>query len=219
MVRKNDIYAYLLEKKTLLLRYAVQIYSWAVPQVLHLKSTIQAKKEIILKISIPFFIILWGFYACTSSQRVISHNLDDIFNISDDIRNNYADKPNYWGLSTEKTIHDSLVSKKFIHAGKIVLTGGENILIGNGANADIIMPNMTTFDIVLKYLNKAQCISYVEAPLSSDNLVKLSAIHIINANGTFSFEWGEGKYTLPIRKYSVKDICDIKDNIVVWTFQ
>ncbi|MCM1324559.1 MAG: hypothetical protein NC218_10585 [Acetobacter sp.] len=176
-------------------------------------------KEIIIKISVPLFIVILGFYSCTSTQRNISRNVSDIFQISDDIRAHYAGKPDYWGLSTNTILQEKFIASKFLQKNKILLSGGEEILIGSGVNADIIMPRMMTFDIVLSHLNKAQCIAYVENNISIENQVKLQRITIFNDKGTYAFTWGGADYSLPIKKYASKDLCSTSGNTVVWTIQ
>ncbi len=175
-------------------------------------------KEIILKLSFPIFLILVCFCTCTSSQRTISRNIDDLFEISDEIRGHYADRPGYWGLSTDFILANNIISNKFIHNGKILLSGGEAIFIGSGIDANAVMPGMSSFDIVLSKLNKAQCISYAEKNISPDNLVKLQRIQISNQTGDYSFEWGGSNYKLPISKYATKDICINDENTLIWTF-
>lgn len=219
MQKKIDFMKLLAEAKLRLPPYLTTLKLSTNVWILKLKEVIITQKECILKIAIPLLIILLGFYACNSSQKTISRNISDIFSISDDLRNNYINKPDYWGLSTEKAVNDALVSDKFIRNGKIILSGGEEVLVGNGFNADVIMPRTQTFDIVLKNLNKAQCISYVEAPISLENQVKILMISVLNDSGTYTFEWGKEPYKLPVSKYAAKDVCTTNGNIVAWSFQ
>lgn len=177
------------------------------------------RRENIIKLLIPLLLIFLGFYSCSSLQRRVSQNVSDIFLISDDIRSRYAGKPDYWGLSTEKVIHEGFVSAKFIRNGKLLLSDEEEILIGTGKDADIVMPRVTTFDVILPHLNKAQCIAYAENKISMENQVKLQRISILNATGTYPFEWGGEKYSLPLKKYASKDICDNADNVIIWTIR
>jgi hypothetical protein len=91
-------------------------------------------------------------------------------------------------------------------------------LIGNGIDATIVMPQSQTFDIVIKGLNKSQCIAYAEADLDEKNLVSINQIFIINKQGTNSFEWG-GANTLPVKNYASKDFCADHDNILIWSIK
>lgn len=175
-----------------------------------------SNKETIFKVALPILIVLTGFYACTASQKTVNKNVNEIFLISDQIRSYYANKPDYWGLSTKSAIGQNLVEKAYISNGKILLSGGKEIFIGKGINADIVMPRSLSFDIVLPSLTKAQCIAMAEAKLEPENEVKLLAIQIINVAGEYTFEWG-GKYKLPIPKYASKDLCIDGKNTLIWS--
>lgn len=173
-------------------------------------------KQNTIKFFLPFVIIGLGFYACSASHRIIMRNIDDIFAVSDQLRNAYVDKPDYWGLSTETILQRELLSQNFIKKGKLYLSGGEEFFVGNGKNADMIMPRSTSFDIILNHLNKAQCISYAEAKLSTEYQMKLTQITISNISGDYTFTWG-GNMPLPITKYTSKNYCIDDNNTLIWT--
>lgn len=198
---------------------SVSIYRDFYPYVLSLFKKLSKKdnKEFIIKAFFPLFLIGIGFYACNSSHNLIKKNIANIFEISDEIRANYSNKPDYWGLSTQALIKEGYISSKFIKNDKIILNSGDEIFIGSGIDASPVMPMQTTFDIVLPKLNKAQCIAYVEAPLTEDKQVKLLSISIFNKKGAYTFEWGNSLYSLPVKKYASKDICDNSDNTIIWS--
>lgn len=173
-------------------------------------------KENIIKVIIPALIVTVGFYACTQARSEAQKNVKDIFVIADNIRSNYVGKADYWGVSTSSVINNNMLSKKFISNNKIVLQGHKEILIGNGANADIVMPQSQTFDIILKGLNKSQCIAYAEVKIDNERLISVSKISIVNETGQHSFEWG-GKNSLPIKNYASKDFCIDTDNTLIWS--
>jgi len=175
-------------------------------------------KSAILKTLVPLVIVVFGYASCTMAQRQILRNIQDIFVISDEIRTFYANKPDYWGLSSDFAIKNNIIPAKFIKDNKIVLSNGLEILIGNGDKAETIMPMSQSFDIVLPQLNKAQCISYAEAPLVQENLLKLLSIRIINTSGEYLFEWGGAK-TLPIKKYATKKLCADNKNTIIWSIK
>lgn len=184
----------------------------------YIKSFFHLHKTAITKFFIPFMIIACGYYACSASQKAILENISQIFAISDDIRAYYVDKPDYWGLDTASVIQNRIISKKFIHHGKIKLHNGMEIKIGSGEKAETVMPLTQTFDIVLSGLNKAQCISYAETPLQDENALKLYRLTIINKNGSYIFEWG-GVRSLPIEKYATKDLCADQENTLIWSLK
>ncbi len=184
---------------------------------------IKIKKEkdkylnILLKISILLLIVLVGFASCSQNQKVISKNIASIFSISDDIRTYFSDKPSYWGLSTNYVLEKSIISQNYVSNGKIVLKNNKEISIGQGYQATPVTPNAKIFDIVLKGLNKAECISYLEAEISKTNLVKLYSISLINNNINLIFMWGNTNTPLPIKKYTGRSVCDADNNTIVWS--
>lgn len=183
-----------------------------------LKEFVVNKKELILKAGLPILIIIFGIYTCSSSQKDITRNISDIFTIAEDMRSYYADKPDYWGLSTESVLKNRIVQERFIKGNKLVLSGGLNILVGQGLTAETVMPRSQTFDIVAPALTKAQCISYAEYPLTKEQLVNIEQIIIGNDSREISFTWG-GEYSLPVQTYKTKDICAEGKNTVIWTLK
>lgn len=173
--------------------------------------------NILLKTSILLIIVLVGFVSCSQNQKVVSKNLSTIFSISDDIRVYFSDKPSYWGLSSNYVLEKNIISQNHVSDGKIVLKDNKEIFVGQGYQATPVTPNAKNFDIVLKGLNKAECISYLEAEISKTNLVKLFSINLINNNINLIFTWGNTHNSLPIKKYTGRSICDTKDNTIVWS--
>ena len=174
-------------------------------------------KHLAIKILFPVIIVFLGYYSCSSAQKIIHDDIQDIFAISDDIRSFYADKPDYWGFNTDFVVKNGL-STSFIHDSSIVLRHGSKLQIGKGVDADTVMPSVQNFDVILKDLTKAQCISYAETPLTEEQLLKVEKIDIVNQAGIFTFEWG-GERVLPIKKYDTKSLCQDKSNTVIWTLK
>ena len=218
MLTKTDFKKYLFSAKNYIIVRYIAVRQNFKSLWKNIANTIKENKEMIFKLSFPLLLVLAVFYSCSSSQHRVTQNISDIFKISDDVRFHYADQPDYWGLSTQKILQDKFISEKYIRNGEIYLPGGEEILIGNGANADVVMPKMSSFDVILPHLNQAQCISYAEGKISDEDIVKLQRISIVNSGGTYSFEWG-GTYKLPITKYASKDVCSHSDNTLIWTIQ
>lgn len=175
-------------------------------------------KKNFLKIVLPIFIVGISYYACSSSQSTINKNIKEIFSISDNIRAYYADKPDYWGVSTKSLIDNKIIPNKFIYQNKILLHGKTEILIGHGERAEVVMPLNQYFDIVMPNLNKAQCMSYAEAQLLQEDSLKVYSIRIINMLGDYLFEWGGGR-PLPITKYATKDLCIDGQNTIIWSIR
>lgn len=182
------------------------------------KAYVASNRETIIKAIVPMAIVVAGFYACSTSQEKIERNMKDIFELSKEIRSYYADKPDYWGLSTKYLITGNVLSQRYIHGNKIILDGGLNVLVGSGEKAETVMPRVSTFDIVASGLNKAQCISYAESILSKEELVVVEQITIVNSSGTYLFSWG-GENSLPVKKYASKDFCADTGNTLIWSIK
>lgn len=175
-------------------------------------------KDTLLKVVLPVFIVGLGYYACSFSQSTINKNIDEIFSISDNVRAYYADKPDYWGVSTQSLIDNKVIPEKFVHDNKIILHGKMEILIGHGEKADVVMPLTQYFDIIMPHLNKAQCMSYAEAQLLPNVSLSVYSIRIMNMLGDYLFEWG-GNRPLPIAKYATKDLCIDGQNTLIWSIR
>lgn len=178
----------------------------------------QAYQRTIIKFSIPFLIIIILLYSCLSARRVVNHNLTTIFELANNIRLYYSNKPDYWGLSTNVLINNDVIPSQYVEHNVIRLENGVRILFGEGYSAEPVSPRALTFDIIMPNLNKAQCLSYAEALLSGQQLLVLDKLTIYNDLGTFPFTWG-GENSLPIKKYSSKNYCMKGSNTIIWSLK
>lgn len=175
--------------------------------------------EVICKISIVLFIFIIGVLFFTNSQSRANKTIADVFHISDNIRQFYIGKPNFWGLNTQTVVKEKIIDSKYIVNDKIITAKGLAILVGKGFNADTLMFLDNTFDIVINDLDKSNCISLLEADIAKENVVRLREILLKNTNGIFSFRWGDDKYSLPVKKYIAKDICSDVNNSLLWSVE
>ena len=171
------------------------------------------------KVVTVIFIVLAGVSLCTFSKVGTNKSISDVFTITDSIRQHYIGKPTYAGLSTDYVISEKIVDNRFIRDGKVIIGKNINVLIGKGKNASPLMFFDNSFDIIAKDISKVDCISLVEANIQEENIVKLQKITVINAKGEFSFQWNDGQYSLPVKKYSAKDICNNGENVVIWSVE
>jgi len=214
----NDIktkFIALWQQTRLLLSAAV---SFVLPIIKKSQNYFLEHKQTLFKLSIPAVIIAVGLYSCSAEKKKIRLNMEDIFTISEEIRGAYVGYPDYWGLSNSNIIKQNILSSRFVKNGKIILSGGEEVFIGRGAEALPLMPRETSFDIVMRGLTKAQCITYTEYPLSEEHLIMIERISIVNASGQTDFDWS-GLHTLPIKTYESKDFCADKNNTVFWSIK
>ena len=176
-------------------------------------------KETIFKISLPAVIIFLGFYSCSGINPKADTEVQNIFQISDDIRLYYSTKADYWGLNTDFVLDNKIIDSKFIRNKKIVIGTNTQLLIGKGSNATPLMPRDNYFDVVIKDLNQKQCALFLEANISEQNQVKLVSIAVENTNNHSLFLWGKDKFGLPIQKGMGKEVCSGEKNTVIWTIR
>lgn len=177
---------------------------------------VQNNKELIIKTSIPILIIALGLYACGNGKRVAEKTVSELFLISDEIRLKYSNRPDYWRLSTDYVIKEELISSSYIKDGKITLHNNKELLIGSGKDASIVLPRSLSFDLIIKNLNKTDCILFLESKINEDNLVKLENITLSNSNNDYVFSWGDKEYSLPVTSYIGKKLCN-DSNTIFWT--
>lgn len=161
---------------------------------------------------------LIGFiFVCTGLIYFSMHNpyedlQERVFAIAHKVNNYYREKPGYWKLTTDSALEDGLL-------GDIRTAYAEyDFSIGQGVNGESGLPSDVTFDIALKNLGKAACITLSEYPVEESQRLSLLKIAIITEGKVTEFSWG-GENKLPIRKYDARNICAGNKNTVIWTFQ
>ena len=162
-------------------------------------------------------LIISLLFALIALCYVIFHNPykelhEQIFQTAEHVRKYYSDQPGYWKLNTQSAINDRLVGDK-------LLKSEYAFKIGIGADGETGMPSNNSFDIALSGLNKSSCIGLVEAEINKDQQLGLQKITIINSLGSTDFVWGDNNQPLPVVKYTTRNICQPKENTVLWTFQ
>ena len=172
----------------------------------------------IIKVAIPCLVIAFFFYSCSSSRRVITRNIAEIFEIAENVRAYYNSKPDYWRLSTEVLIDNNVIPTQYLQDKNIVLEDDIHILLGEGYLAAPVSPRMLTFDIVIPNLNKAKCMAYAEAELSEQQLLVLDKLTIYNDAGNAVYTWG-GENALPVVRYSSKNFCINGINTLIWSLK
>lgn len=148
---------------------------------------------------------------------ILNHNpyseiQKDILKSAAKIHSYYRDRPGYWQLSTNTAKEDGLIKKRLMRHIEY------DVQVGQGLDGENSLPSDLNFNIVLKHLNKSACISLSEMPIAEELQLILQQITIINAAHNVEFTWG-GNPSLPVQKYTARQICESSENIIVWTFQ
>ena len=142
--------------------------------------------------------------------------VNQMTDLGSNIRSYYQNRPGYWGLNTGIVTSNKIAPKEMIKGGKLVSQLGE-VLVGNGAEGNIIMPGARTFDIVYTNLNRIDCINMVGFKFKDEQYLGLAGIKVLNSEKEIDFAWGS-EYNIPVSKFQAKEACS-KENIVIWTFE
>ena len=138
--------------------------------------------------------------------------------LTSNIRRYFQNRPDYWGLSTQMVLDKNIYPNKMLKNNHLIGYFGNPVLVGNGLNADVLMPGARNFDIIYKDLNKKQCIGLASFKFSSQFWLGVTGITIINDDNKLFFTWDDKENSLPIQKNTAKDICDAK-NTIIWHYE
>ncbi len=159
------------------------------------------------------------FSLCNKKEDIGTETaVKELQQFSQNIRNFYKNRPDYWGLNTQMVIDKQLYPLSMYKDGVLKSHYNTLVLVGNGINADVLMPGAKSFDIVYKYLNKRQCIEFVSYRFSQDFWLGISGVSIINDNKEVLFSWGIDN-ALPIKNETAKILCKNSNNTIIWHYE
>lgn len=179
------------------------------------------KQRINLKIAAGcaglLFLIIGGIVWISRPNPKITLAAKEVMSVAEEIRKFYRNRPGYWGLNTESVLKNNLLPASFIQNGKTVNALGKNILIGQGAEGNLVMPGARSFDIVFADLDKKECEQLAEFQFTENQSLGLLSITIINNGQQTEFSWG-GENKLPITAENARRYCG-KQTSLLWTFE
>ena len=149
------------------------------------------------------------------SKRFVNA-INQMIDLSENIRSYYQNRPGYWGLNTNIVINNKIAPAGMIADGKLSSQFDE-VLVGFGIDGEIIMPGAKTFDIVYKGLNRIDCINMVGYKFKDEQYLGMVGIKVLNPEGETNFAWGTVN-NIPVSKSQANKICS-KENIVMWSFE
>ena len=164
-----------------------------------------------------FFLLCWLFIAFFFAQEN-SGTTDaalELEQLTSNIRRYYQNRPDYWGLSTQMVLDKNIYPHKMLKNNRLIGYFGNPILIGNGPDADVLMPGARNFDIIYKELNEKQCIGLAAFKFSQKFWLGVTGISIINDKYNQFFTWDDKENGLPIQKNTAKNICK-GNNTIIW---
>ncbi|MBO5442938.1 MAG: hypothetical protein J6A33_04035 [Alphaproteobacteria bacterium] len=163
------------------------------------------------------FLIIGGIVWVSRPNPKIILAAKEVMSVAEEIRKFYRNRPGYWGLNTESVLKNNLLPASFIQNGKTVNALGKNILIGQGAEGNLVMPGARSFDIVFADLDKKECEQLAEFQFTENQSLGLLSITIINNGQQTEFSWG-GENKLPITAENARRYCG-KQTSLLWTFE
>ncbi len=175
-------------------------------------------KQIMACVAIGLLLIATlAFLFSTSPKENYANVEQEIFEFSNNIRNHYKLKPDYWGLNNENVIKNSLAPKQLVRNKKIMSSIGREYIIGQNENGDTVMPSQRNFMLTLDNLSKKACKKIATLKIANENHFGLQKVIIGNNSGIHEFEWGSDN-PLPVSKEDADKNCENK-NRISWVFE
>ncbi len=139
----------------------------------------------------------------------------ELVKLDANIRRHYQNRPDFWGLSTQTVIQNKIYPQNMFQNGKLVGFFGNDILVGHGEEAQVLMPGARGFDIVYKNLNQKQCEELASFKFDEKFWLGITGISLNNGDEIKYFTWSDKNYALPIKKDMANEICS-SSNTIIW---
>jgi len=140
--------------------------------------------------------------------------------LAQNIRRHYKIRPDFWGLSTREVIGKRLYPSTMT-ARTDSLHGyfGAPTTVGADENGTVIMPTGRQFAIAYHNLTKQQCVGLGSYKFSQDFWLGLKKVSLNNQKETYSFEWGNKDFRLPLERSQLREMCRPQTNTLVFYFE
>jgi len=166
-------------------------------------------------IAVVILVIPLSLFCC--SEQDIEPAANQLVDLTAKIRQKFSNKPDFWKLNTQWVIDNQILPENMIDDGCIINALGKNVLVGFGAQGQMLMPGAKSFDIVYENLNYNECVALASYQFSMQQLLGLLSLVIINENLENRLVWGEdGEF--PPSTEKAQTICG-KNNILIWNFE
>ena len=144
--------------------------------------------------------------------------MDDILKIVNDVHATYANKTSYWGLSTKTFFGNDILTKYRYKENQLINALGKPILIGEGEDGNVVMPNGRSFDVVYTDLSAKECVDAATYRFEQPEELGLLRVTIAGGGESRVFEWGAKDFGLPISHVEAERFCS-NGAKVLWTFE
>lgn len=168
--------------------------------------------------SVAVVILLFGIvFLFPDKNDAISAAKQEINELSNNIRNHYKTRPDYWGLSTENAVKNSIVPTQMVRGNKIMSTLGKEINVGQDKDGTMVMPGGKRFTISIANVGKSACRALLADNTSHAENPALVAISLNTGAEIYAFEWG-GELSLPITPDQANKFCK-NSNEISWILE
>ena len=159
--------------------------------------------------------IVWFYF---TPNKKLDAAASQLVETADQIRKSFANKVNYWGLSSQYVVDNNIFTNLLYSDGKLINALGKKVEIGQNENGDAVLPGERSFGIAYTDLTMGECIALSAYRFKQPDEFGLLSITIINSDTRQSFDWGEGDYSLPINRQEAKKFCK-NNSTVLWTLE
>lgn len=139
----------------------------------------------------------------------------ELATLTNNIRRAYQNRPDFWGLSTKTVIEKKIYPQAMLQKDSLKGFFGNDILVGKGADAQVLMPGARNFDIIYSKLNEKQCVELASFKFDEKFWLGITGISIDNGKQSQYFTWNNAKHALPITKNAARTSCG-RTNLVIW---
>lgn len=138
--------------------------------------------------------------------------------LAQNIRRLYQNRPDYWGLNTAYLIEKKAVPETMVNGSVLKSVWGTPVLVGNGANGDMLMPGSRSFDIIIKDLNKQECVELASFKFNDKFWLGVFNVTVSNGSDSKVFSWNNEGNGLPVKLGDVKSLCKER-NEIIWHYE
>lgn len=178
-----------------------------------MKLNIKNNKQIIIACCL-LLLCLSTFFVWPKSDKIYIGAAQELSDLIANIRKHFQHRPDFWGLNTQMVLDKKLCPHTMLQNGVLLSALGNQVLIGRGKEAEIIMPAAKSFDVVYKNLTKKQCEGLLLAEYNPKFWLGVNGLSIITKQKETKFSWTDDERRLPPNTTSVKEFCDNSATII-----
>ncbi len=168
--------------------------------------------------AVLFAIMLVLAWVFSGTDKKFVQAGEELFALSNKVRVYYSNRPDYWGLNTQKVLSDKILDDSLAKDAKIIGVLGNEIIIGQGIEGNVTMPRVKSFDVVYKNLSKTQCRALAAMKMDEKQALGLLSVTINNGLEAKVFAWGIDTNPLPVSYSNAKKLCNDNSDII-WKFE